>query len=62
MADKIISKIKLPTGDKSALESYIVKDREAADTRITEAEIVKLLVENYTTNHDDHTHIEEDNN
>lgn len=55
MADKIISKIKLPTGTNGANESYQIKDREAADTRITEAEIVALLVDKYTPDHTDHT-------
>ncbi len=55
MADKIISKIKLPTGTDGAQETHIIKDRESADTRITEAEIVALLVDNYTPSHTDHT-------
>ena len=50
MADKIISKIKLPTGTDGAQETHIIKDREAADTRITEAEIAALF-SNYTPDH-----------
>ena len=49
MAD-VISSLKL--GDTN----YQIKDREAADTRITEEEIVALLKTNYVaTKHDDHT-------
>ena len=55
MADKVISKIKLPTGTDGAQETHIIKDREAADTRITEAEIVTLLQTNYKVSHEDHT-------
>lgn len=55
MADKVISKIKLPTGTDGAQETHVIKDREAADTRITEAEIVTLLQTNYKTSHTDHT-------
>ena len=57
MAEKVISKIKLPTGNNGAQETHIIKDREAADTRITEAEIVTLLQTNYKTTHTDHTSI-----
>jgi heme-binding NEAT domain protein len=53
MAEKVISKIKLPTGTNGAQETHVIKDREAADTRITEAEIAALLA-SYTTNHADH--------
>ena len=54
MADKYIKKIQMP--DKNGnLQTYVVKDPEAADTRITEAEIVTLLQTNYTANHNDHT-------
>lgn len=55
MADKVISKIKLPTGTNGAQETHVIKDREAADTRITEAEIVTLLQTNYKASHTDHT-------
>ena len=56
MANKVISKIKLPTGTNGAQETHIIKDREAADTRITEAEIAALLQKpNYTPDHADHT-------
>ena len=61
MADKVISKIKLPTGTNGAQETHIIKDREAADTRITEAEIVTLIQTNYKTSHTDHTSIPEEN-
>lgn len=57
MANKVISKIKLPTGTNGANESYQIKDREAADTRITEAEIVALIQTNYKKDHTDHTSI-----
>lgn len=57
MAEKVISKIKLPTGTNGAQETHVIKDREAADTRITEAEIVTLLQTNYKTTHTDHTSI-----
>ena len=50
MAEKVISSLKL-----SGTE-YQIKDREAADTRITEEEIVALLQTNYVaTTHDNHT-------
>ena len=55
MAEKVISKIKLPTGTNGAQETHVIKDREAADTRITEAEIVTLLQTNYKPTHTDHT-------
>ena len=54
---KVISKIKLPTGPDGAQETHIIKDREAADTRIDETEIVALLLTNYKTTHTDHTSI-----
>ena len=48
MADKIISSLKFNNTD------YQIKDREAADTRITEAEI-EALIQSYSTDHKDHT-------
>lgn len=48
MAD-LIKNIKL--GEKT----YQIKDAEAADTRITEAEIIALISTNYKTDHSDHT-------
>lgn len=48
MAD-LIKNIRL--GDKT----YQIKDIEAADTRITEAEIVALIQTNYKADHTDHT-------
>jgi hypothetical protein len=60
MAEKYIKKIQMPDSN-GTLQTYTVKDPEAADTRITEAEIVALLQTNYKTNHNDHTSIPEDN-
>lgn len=63
MADKVISKIKLPTGTNGAQETHVIKDREAADTRITEAEIIALVRTNYKPDldgdgkHEDDDHI-----
>ena len=55
MAEKVISKIKLPTGTNGAQETHVIKDREAADTRSSEAESVTLLQTKYNTTHTDHT-------
>lgn len=54
MAEKYIKKIQMPDST-GTLQTYTVKDPEAADTRITEAEIVALFETVYTPNHNDHT-------
>ena len=54
MAEKYIKKIQMPDTSGN-LQTYKVKDPEAADTRITEAEIVALIQTNYKKSHTDHT-------
>lgn len=51
---KYIKNIQLPNAAGEA-QTYQVKDVEAADTRITEAEIVSLIQTNYKKTHTDHT-------
>lgn len=57
---KYIKNIQLPDSTGTA-QTYQVKDVEAADTRITEAEIIALIQTNYKTSHADHTTTEGSN-
>ena len=57
---KYIKNIKMPDSTGTQ-QTYQVKDIEAADTRITEAEIVALIQTNYKATHADHTTTEGSN-